>query len=144
MKKVRQFLGFCGYYRRFIKDFAKIAQPLNQLLQSHDLSKSKTKSKSVKKADWVWSDSQQEAFDSTKSTLTQPPVLAYADYSKPFILHTDASASGLGAILYQVQDGKERVIAYASRGLRASERNYPAHKFEFLALKWTVTDKLHD
>jgi len=62
----------------------------------------------------------------------------------PFIVHTDACASGLGAILLQEQDdGSQRVISYASRGVRSSERNYPAHKREFLALKWAVTDKFH-
>lgn len=60
------------------------------------------------------------------------------------MLHTDASTEGLGAVLYQEQDGLERVIAYASRGLRASEKHYPAHKLEFLCLKWAVTDKFHD
>ena len=63
---------------------------------------------------------------------------------KPFILHTDASGDGVGAVLYQVQNGKERVISYASRGLHNSERNYPAHKLEFLCLKWAVTEKFHD
>ena len=64
--------------------------------------------------------------------------------NKPFILHTDASLEGLGAVLYRVQDGKEKVIAYASRGLRNSERHYPGHKLEFLCLKWSVTEKFHD
>tara|TARA_B110000881_G_scaffold132335_1_gene116424 strand:- start:201 stop:485 length:285 start_codon:yes stop_codon:yes gene_type:complete len=70
--------------------------------------------------------------------------LAYADFDKPFILNTDASTYGLGAALYQLQDGKERVVAYASRSLSPSEKNYPAHKLEFLALKWAVSDKFHD
>ena len=79
-----------------------------------------------------------------KSICSECPVLAYADYTKPFVLHTDASTTGLGAVLYQKQeDGKERVIAYASRTLNKSERNYDAHKLEFLALKWAVTDRFH-
>ena len=71
-------------------------------------------------------------------------MLAYTDYSKPFLLNIDASGDGLGAVLYQEHNGIEHVIAYASRGLRASECNYPAHKLEFLALKWAVCDKFSD
>ena len=56
-----------------------------------------------------------------------PPILAYTDFKAPFILHTDASGDGLGAVLYQVQEGKKRVIAYASWNLSRSERNYPVH-----------------
>lgn len=85
-----------------------------------------------------------EAFETIKEKLTSPPVLGYADYSKPFVLHTDASAKGLGALFYQEQEGKLKIIAYASRGLRPNEKNYPAHKMEFLALKWAVCDILHD
>ena len=70
--------------------------------------------------------------------------LAYADFQRPFILHTDASTEGFGAVLYQEQDGLEHVIAYASRGLRNSEKHYPARKLEFLCLKWAVTEKFHD
>ena len=70
--------------------------------------------------------------------------MAYADFKAPFVLHTDASRDGLGAVLYQVQDGQKRVIAYASRSLSKSERNYPVHKLEFLALKWAITDKFHE
>ena len=76
--------------------------------------------------------------------LSSPPVLAYANYKMPFKVHTDASTSGLGAVLYQQQDGIDRVIAYASRSLKPAEGNYPAHKLEFLALKWAITDKFHD
>ena len=73
-----------------------------------------------------------------------PPIPAYADYSLPFKLHTDASGTGLVAVLYQEQDGKERVISFASRSLKPSEKNYPAHKLEFLSLKWAVSEKYHD
>ena len=79
-----------------------------------------------------------------KDALSSQPVLGYADYNLPFELHTDASSKGLGAVLYQKQDGKMRVISYASRGLKRSEKNYPAAKLEFLALKWAVSEKLHD
>nr|KAG5702755.1 hypothetical protein BaRGS_003629 [Batillaria attramentaria] len=91
-----------------------------------------------------WGEEEQQAFDQLKARLTSAPVLAYADPQKPFILNTDASTEGLGAVLYQHQDGRDRVIAYASRGLNQAERRYPAHKLEFLALKWAVTDKFHD
>ena len=76
--------------------------------------------------------------------LTQPLVLAYADYRLPIKLHTDASTSGLGAVLYQTQNGIDRVVAYASRSLKPAEKNYPVHKLEFLALKWAVTDKFYN
>ena len=71
-------------------------------------------------------------------------MLGFPGYNKPFELHTDASMSGCGAVLYQNQDGEKRVISFASRGLSKSERNYPAHKLEFLALKWAVTEKFRD
>ena len=150
IKELRSFLGFTGYYRRFIKDYARIVKPLNDLLIGHPTNKSsdrnqekKKKKKKIHIAPWQWGQAQQLAFDTLKK-LSSPPVLAYADFKKPFIIHTDASLEGLGAILYQEQEGKERVIAYASRGLRNSEKNYPAHKLEFLCLKWAVTDKFHD
>ena len=78
--------------------------------------------------------------------MANPPVLAYPDYSQPFILHADASKDGLGAVLYQVQDGKMRVIGYASRTLSPAERGYHLHsgKLEFLALKWSVCDHFRD
>lgn len=98
----------------------------------------------VKPVPWKWSDKEDEAFKAIKQKLIQPPILGFANYKLPFTLHTDASSVGLGAVLYQVQDGKTKVIAYASRGLRPSERNYPAHKLEFLALKWAISDKFHD
>ena len=72
------------------------------------------------------------------------PILAYPDYQLPFTLHTDSSTDGLGAVLYQKQDGKQRVIAYASRSVSKAESNYPAHKLEFLALKWAVCEKFHE
>ena len=76
--------------------------------------------------------------------LTTAPVLGYVDYTKPFIVETDTSHDGLGAVLSQEQDGRRRVIAYASRRLRPPEKNmqnYSSRKLELLALKWAVTEK---
>ena len=72
------------------------------------------------------------------------PILAYANFSKPFKLHTDACGTGLGALLYQTrEDSNKALIAYASRSLSKAESHYPAHKLEFLALKWAVVEKFH-
>ena len=78
--------------------------------------------------------------------LTSPPVMAFPDFTKSFVLHTDASQEGLGAVLYQEQDGNLRVLGYASRTLTPSEKNYHMHegKLKFLALKWAVTEKFRD
>ena len=89
----------------------------------------------VNRPKFIWGEDQQKAFDTLKEALTTAPILAYPDYNRPFMLHTDASTDGLGAVLYQDIDGVERVIAYASRSLKPSEKNYPAHTLEFLALK---------
>ena len=107
----------------------------------------KNKAKKTKGATlWTWGGGgeQQKAFYTIIKNLTSPPVLAYTDYTKPFVLNIGASGDGLGAILYQEHDGIEHVIAYDSRGLRASECNYPAHKLEFLALEWAICDKFHN
>ena len=73
------------------------------------------------------------------------PILAYADFTKPFKLHTDACGSGLGAILCQThEDGTDMVIAYTSRSLTKDESHYPTHKLEFLTLKWVVVEKFHE
>ena len=74
---------------------------------------------------------------------TSAPILAYADFAKPFKLHTDASVLGLGAVLYEVHDGVEKVISYASRSLPKSETKHLVHKLEFLCLKWAITEQFH-
>ena len=137
--EVRSFLGFVGYYRRFISNLSKVAKSLNILLQNLEGT-----SKQKKKFKVQWGPEQQEAFETLQRLCTEAPILAYADFKAPFILHTDVSSDGLGVVLYQNQDGQRRVIAYASRSLSPSERNYPAHKLEFLALKWAITDKFHE
>ena len=139
MTEVRSFLGFVSYYRRFIPNFSKVTKSLNKLLQNLEGTPSQKKKFKVH-----WGPEQQEAFETIQGLCTEFPVLAYADFKAPFILHTDASGEGLGVVLYQVQEGKQRVIAYASRSLSKSERNYPVHKLEFLGLKWAITDKFHE
>lgn len=139
VQELRRMLGFFGYYRRYIKGYSTIAKPLHDLMHGHE-----NTSRSNKKTEITLTGDAKEAFLKLKQKLSEPPVLGYADYSLPFELHTDASLSGLGAVLYQTQNGKQRVIAYASRGLKPSETRYPAHKLEFLALKWAICDKFSD
>ena len=91
-----------------------------------------------------WDSRCQQAFDDLKTLCTTAPILAYAYFTKPFKLHTDACGTDLGAVLYQTQeDGTKAVIAYTSRSLNKAESHYPAHKWEFLALKWAVVKKFH-
>ena len=92
-----------------------------------------------------WNNEREQAFQLLKSACIDTPVLAYANYKKPFCLNTDTSKTGLGAVLYQQQDdGTFRVISYVSRSLSKTERNYDAHKLDFLALKWSVTEQFHE
>ncbi|WVZ80681.1 hypothetical protein U9M48_028138 [Paspalum notatum var. saurae] len=110
------FLGLAGYYRRFIKDFSKIAKPMIALTQ--------------KNAKFVWSPKCEEAFQTLKKLLTSTPVLAQSDVTKPFDVYCDASSSGLVCVL--MQEG--RVIDYASCQLRKHEVNYLTHDLELLAV----------
>ena len=86
----------------------------------------------------------QEAFDTLKVLCTSIPILAFDDFTRPFKLHADASAIRLGAILYQEQYGKDRVIMHASSAVSKSESQYLAHKLEFLTLKWAVTESFQE
>jgi len=144
--ELRKFLGFSGYYRRFVQNYSKIADSLYKLLGGIQNRRKRKgpKLKVINKVPWKWENEQEVAFEKLKQLLISPPILGYADYSLPFELHTDASKLGLGAVLYQEQNGVKRVISYASRSLKCSETNYPAHKLEFLALKWAVTEKFHE
>ena len=121
VEEVRSFLGFVGYYRKFIKDFCKIAEPLTNLTR--------------KDVPFVWNKDCQEAFKTLKQKLLEPPILAYPVFDgTEFILQTDASRTGLGFILAQKQDGKERVISYGGRALNKAERNYTVTEIEALAV----------
>ena len=137
--EVRAFLGLAGYYRKFVKNFSRIARPLHAL---YSIPGGTKKNADVRQH---WTDKCQEAFQALKTALTTAPVLGFADFSLPFTLEVDASLQGLGAVLSQVQDGRSMVIAYASRGLSRTERKYDekhsSRKLELLALKWAVADK---
>ena len=98
--EVRSFLGFTNYYQRFIKKYAQVVKPLYKLISGENASK---KWNSIK-----WDMECQNTFDNLKELCTTTPILAYADFAKPFKLHTDASVLGLGAVLYQVQDGVDK------------------------------------
>jgi hypothetical protein len=123
--QLRSFLGLAGYYRRFIRNFSSIAQPLNQLLR--------------KDIAYDWKDNCQQAFDELKQRLTTAPILIYPDYYREFILATDASYHGFGATLSQLaKDKKEHPIAYASKSLRKEEVNYAATELECAAVVWAI------
>uniref|UniRef100_A0A3B3RIE0 Gypsy retrotransposon integrase-like protein 1 n=1 Tax=Paramormyrops kingsleyae TaxID=1676925 RepID=A0A3B3RIE0_9TELE len=154
--ELRSFLGFCGYYRRFVKDFSRLCQPLNELLRgnfSRSGSKKQNPDSNTSSKIYLkpfepfgsrWSDVCENVFQELKTRLTQAPVLAFADSKRPYVLHVDASLDGLGGVLYQNHDDGLRPVAFISRSLSPPEKNYPAHKLEFLALKWAVVDRLHD
>ena len=122
--KVRSFLGLLSYYRAFIPNFSRRAEPLTKLLRG--------------KEPFVWSEDQQAAFDELKSCLLTPPILRFPSFDKPFFIATDASDSGLGASLLQEVDGKLMPISYASRTLNKAERNYSVTKREALAVVWAL------
>ncbi len=126
VREVRRFQGLSSYYRRFIPQFAAIAQPLHRLTR--------------KNVEFRWTEECQEAFDTLKEKLIAAPVLAYPSFDKPFVLETDASIKGLGAVLSQPQeDGLTHPVAYASRSLSQSERNYSVTELETLAVVWAIT-----
>src|SRR5436190_4810744 len=114
-----------SWYRRFIENFSTIVEPLTRLTK--------------KNARWKWGTEELAAFEKLKQALTSAPVLACPDFSRRFFLQTDASTSGLGAVLTQFHDdGNERVVAYASRTLNGAERNYSATELECLAVVWGI------
>ena len=139
-REVRRFLGFTGYYRRFVQGYAKIARPLFQLTEGGSRKRKPRNPPPL----FEWSDECEQAFNTLKTTLTNPPILGFPDFEQPFQLEVDASGTGLGAVLSQTQGGTKRIIAYASKSLTPSEKKYPAHKLEFLALKWAVVDKFRE
>lgn len=122
-KDVRRFLGIASWYRRFIKNFSTLANPLNKLT-----------SQGKNAPPFAWSTEADLAFRELKKCLCSTPILSCPDYDQPFEVHTDASDYGIGAVLTQTLDGKEKVIAYMSKSLSKSERNYSATEREALAV----------
>ena len=135
--KVKSFVGLVGHYRHFIKGFTNIAAPLYNLTSGDNEDK---KSEHVD-----LSPEAREAFDRLKAACLQAPILSFPDFNKPFLLETEASGRGLGAVLSQKQaDGRYHPIAYASCVMNETEQRYHSNKQEFLALKWAVTEQFHE
>uniref|UniRef100_A0A8C5PLJ4 ribonuclease H n=1 Tax=Leptobrachium leishanense TaxID=445787 RepID=A0A8C5PLJ4_9ANUR len=125
-KQVRAFLGITGYYRRFVPNFATMASPLTDLTKG-------TKSGLVR-----WSPEADSAFKALKRALCTQPVLVAPDFSGDFVVQTDASNVGLGAVLSQVREGEEHPVVYLSRKLNRHEQNYAIVEKECLAIKWAL------
>lgn len=127
-RDIQQFLGFANFYRRFIKDFSKIAGPMTKL---------------TGQAEWTWGMDQQEAFDTIKTAMTTGPVLAVPNNDDPLKVECDASKFALGAELAQKQDGTWRTIAYLSKSLSPAERNYEIYDRELLAVMTALDEWRH-
>jgi hypothetical protein len=125
VKEVRSWLGTCSYYRRFIKDFSKIARPLHRLTEKNVIFK--------------WTQECEDSFNILKHALTSSPILIYPCLEKEFILDTDASGTGTGAVLSQIcDDGREHVIAYYSKSLSKQQRQYCITRRELVAIVQAV------
>ena len=117
---IKSFYGLCSYYRKFVKDFSKVAAPLTSLMKIENK--------------FVWDEECEVAFVELKKRLTESPILALPRQQGRFILDTDASDRAIGAVLSQEQDGLERVVAYGSRALTKEEKNYCVTRRELLAI----------
>ena len=131
--EIHAYLGLIDHYRWFIKGFAWIVQPLNEHPAREGASR-KLEQVSLSEDALV-------AFQALKQACMSTPILAFADYTKDFLLKTDTSKEGLGAVLSQKQaDEQYHLVAYGSWALTAHEKNYHSTKLEFLALKWAITE----
>jgi hypothetical protein len=124
VKEVRAFLGLASFYRKLVPYFADIAKPLTQLTKKDKI--------------WDWNQQCQESLEDLKNKLCNTPVLAYPDFKLPFILTTDASSVGLGAVLSQVQGGIERPNSFASGQFNKAEISYAASELEALTVIWAT------
>lgn len=144
--RVRSFLGLVNYYQHFVPNYSTIAKPLFDLLagqkrKGRPRTKRPVQLRKLTPADWT--PEHQRAFKNLKTALVTSVILAHPDFSRPFILSTDASLDGLGAVLSQIQEGNSvaRPVAFASKSLSRAQRKYPTHRLKFLALKWSVCNK---
>jgi hypothetical protein len=146
--EARKLLGFLGYFRKFIPNFSRRAKNLYQLLETKFVKTARKKNgQPTSSTRFTWTDVRTAEVEDLVDCLTSGPIMAYPDFNREFILHTDASQEGLGAVLYQQQgDGRLAVIGYGSRTLTPAEKNYHIHsgKLEFLALKWAITEQFRD
>jgi len=124
LTELRSFLGTVSYYRKFIPNFAKISNNMYKLLR--------------KDTEFTWSDACQESFDQLKQAIIKYPILKFPDFSKPFIIRTDASYEGLGGVLLQKYENKEFPVHFVSRSLKKEEKNYPITKLEGAAAYFSV------
>ena len=124
VKQLKTFCGMVSYYRRFIPDCSKVASPSYRLLK--------------RDAKFEWGPEQDHAFERLTAKLTTRPLLQYPDFDKEFVLTTDPSNTGLGAVLSQGPMGKDLPIAYASRSLNKAETNYTTSEKELLAVVWAT------
>ena len=132
--EVRCFLGATGFYRRFIKGYANITKPLSNLLSGNN---SKLNGERVDLSPKALA-----AYEDLKMKCMTAPVLAFTDFEKLFMLETNASKEGLGAILSQKQsDRPYHPVAFTSHALHGDEKNYHLSKLEFLALKWAIAEQ---
>ena len=134
--------GIIGYYRKFIPKFSLKAAPLTELLKGK-LGK-RGNHKTFVPVQFYWTETQQQSFEELRCVLLEEVCLTHPDFNLPFTLEIDVSRGALGAVLSQEKDGKLRPIAFASRKTNTAESNYAAHRLEFLALKWAVTNKFKD
>ncbi len=148
--QLRSLIGFLGYYRTYVKDFSIKLKTVYDLLQVENPDGTRKPQKNQKQLDSrvkiKWTAEHQKVIEEMVAHLKSPAVIAYPDFSQPFVVHCDASQLGLGAVLYQKQEGETKVISFASRTLSPAEKNYHLHsgKLEFLALKWSVGDRWRD
>jgi len=127
IKELKHFLGLTNYYRKFICSYASIADPLYKLLKGN-------------KKSFQWTTACQQAFDALKAKFTTSPILGYPDFTRPFVLYSDASDCAIGAVLSQLQNSQETVICYWSRQLTKPERNYSTIEQEALAVVGAVKE----